>query len=411
MRFAQEQRSRMRRIVSLCAVLLFATSPVTAAEPIATVRVGFDRHGIIGSSARGMADMATRRAVTADDPVRVASISKLVVAIAVMRLVEAGTLDLDADVSPQLGWTLRNPRFPKQPITLRLLLSHRSSLTDAAGYYATPLDGQLKDTLDDPRAWDTAHAPGTFYRYTNLNFPIVAAVMERATGERFDRLMQRLVLAPLQLDACYNWDACSDATAARAVVLYDKDGAAVKDDNHGARPACPVVPAADGSCDLSTWKPGRNGATFAPQGGLRISANGLAKIGRLLLGEGQVDGVRLLTARSVRTLEQPLWSYRPGNGQAFEDDGSATPGQATICRYGLAVQTLATHRRGCGDDLFGDGIARVGHAGEAYGLLSGLWIDRKTGTGVAYYATGVEAAPAGTRSGFTAIEETLATGQ
>jgi CubicO group peptidase (beta-lactamase class C family) len=401
----------MRRLVSLCAVLLFGAGTATAAEPIATVRVTFDRQGITGSSAQGVADVATRRAVTADDPVRVASISKMVVAIAVMRLVEAGTLDLDADVSPQLGWTLRNPRFPKQAITLRLLLSHRSSLTDAAGYYATPLDGQLKDTLDDPRAWDTAHAPGTFYRYTNLNFPVVAAVMERATGERFDRLMQRLVLAPLQLDACYNWDACTTATTARAVVLYDKGGAAVKDDNHGTRPACPVVPAADGSCDLSAWKPGINGATFAPQGGLRISANGLAKIGRLLLGEGQVDGVRLLTARSVQTLEQPLWSYRPGNGQTFEDDSSATPGQATLCRYGLAVQTLATRRRGCGDDLFGDGIARVGHAGEAYGLLSGLWIDRKAGTGVAYYATGVEDTPAGTHSGFSAIEEALATGQ
>ncbi|WDS34952.1 serine hydrolase domain-containing protein [Pseudoxanthomonas sp.] len=397
----------MRRLACFCAVLL-SIATATAGEPIAAVRVNFDRHGITDSSARGMADVATQRAVTPDDPVRVASISKLVVAIGVMRLVEAGTLDLDADVSPQLGWTLRNPRFPKRPITLRLLLSHRSSLTDAAGYYATPLDGQLKDTLDDPRAWDTEHAPGTFYRYTNLNFPIVAAVMERATGERFDKLMQRLVLAPLQLDACYNWETCNDATAARAVVLYDKDGVAVKDDNHGARPACAVVPAADGRCDLSLWKPGRNGATFAPQGGLRISAKGLARIGRLLLGDGEVDGVRLLAAKSVRTLESPLWTYRPGNGQAFEDDDGAAPGQATLCRYGLAVQTLATHRRGCGDDLFGDGIARVGHAGEAYGLLSGLWIDRKAGTGVAYFATGVEVTPAGRHSGFSAIEEALA---
>ncbi|WP_093142314.1 serine hydrolase domain-containing protein [Pseudoxanthomonas sp. GM95] len=394
----------------LAFALLFATGVARSAEPVATARVTFDRDGITGTQVHGLADVAAGRALTADDPVRVASISKLVVAIGVMRLVEAGTLDLDADVSQYLGWTLRNPRFPKQPITLRLLLSHRSSLTDAAGYYATPLDGQLKDTLDDPRAWDPAHAPGRYYRYTNLNFPLVAAVMERATGERFDRLTQRLVLAPLQLEACYNWDTCSEATTARAVVLYDKTGAAVKDDQHGAKPACSVVPAADGRCDLSVWKSGANGATFAPQGGLRISAHGLTKVGRLLLNEGQVDGVRLLTPASVRTMERPLWTYAPGNGDTAEDDGSA-PARPMICRYGLAVQTLATPRKDCGDDLFGDGIARVGHAGEAYGLLSGLWIDRKAGTGVAYFATGVEGTAPGTHSGFSAIEETLARGQ
>ena len=92
---------------------------------------------------------------------------------------------------------MRNPAFPDTPITLRLLMSHRSSLTDAAGYWQTPLGGQLRDILKDPRAWDTQHAPGTYFHYTNLNFPLVAQVMERATGERFDRLMQRLVLRPL----------------------------------------------------------------------------------------------------------------------------------------------------------------------------------------------------------------------
>ncbi|WP_163360631.1 serine hydrolase domain-containing protein, partial [Klebsiella aerogenes] len=78
----------------------------------------------------GLADISASRPVTADDPVRIASISKLVVAIGVMRLVEQGRLDLDADVSRWLGWKLRNPAFPDAPISLRLLLSHRSSLTD-----------------------------------------------------------------------------------------------------------------------------------------------------------------------------------------------------------------------------------------------------------------------------------------
>ena len=63
------------------------------------------------------------------------------------------------------------------------------------------------------------------------------------------RLMARLVLDPLGLDACFNWAGCDDATVARAVVIYDGDGQPAKDDLHGQRPECPVNTAEDGSCD------------------------------------------------------------------------------------------------------------------------------------------------------------------
>nr|WP_295382864.1 serine hydrolase domain-containing protein [Pseudoxanthomonas sp.] len=389
-------------------VLLFATMSSRAGEPVATVRVAFDRDGIVSTRAQGLADIAAGREMTAEDPVRIASISKLVTAIGVMRLVEAGQLELDADVSRWLGWQLRNPAFPDAPITLRLLLSHRAGLTDAAGYYQVPLGGLLQDVLADPHAWDPAHAPGTFFRYANLDFPLVASVMEKATGERFDQLMARLVLRPLDIAGCFNWASCDDATAARAVVLYDDARQPMRDDHRGRRPACPVVPAADGSCDLGQWRAGDNGALFSPQGGLRISANGLAKIGRLLLGGGEVAGVRLLQPASVRTLAAPQWVYAPGNGLTSEEDESGQGGRGFFCRYGLAMQTLATPREGCHDDPFGDGIARFGHSGSAYGLLSGLWVDPASGTGVAYFATGVPEARAGGRSAFSAIEEQLA---
>jgi CubicO group peptidase (beta-lactamase class C family) len=386
----------------LLAFLLAAASP----EPAAIVRVAFDRAGETAVEASGFADAAARRAVTADDPVRVASISKLVTAIAVMRLVEQGQLNLDNDVSKWLGWSLRNPAFPDRPITLRLLLSHRSSLTDELDY-VLPLDAELRTVLSDPKAWDAEHPPGTFFRYANFNFPVVAAVMERATGERFDRLMDRLVLAPLKLDACYNWTSCSDATAARAVVLY-RDGKPVRDDNRGAKPACAVTPAKDGSCDLSRWRPGANGAIFSPQGGLRISARGLAKIGRLLLGQGRVDGVRLLSPRSVAMLQRPLWTFDGTNGDTGSDASTGTPNGGFYCSYGLAVTFLATGTKGCRDDLFGDGRRRIGHAGDAYGLRSGLWIDLKRGTGVAYFATDVSTTEPSQGTAFTRTEELLA---
>ena len=84
---------------------------VAATPPPAAVAVHFDREGKIEARvATGLADWESGRPVDADDPVRVASVSKLVVALGVLRLVDEGRLDLDRDVSDYLGWRLRHPR-------------------------------------------------------------------------------------------------------------------------------------------------------------------------------------------------------------------------------------------------------------------------------------------------------------
>lgn len=329
--------SRIRKGSTCVLAQLLVIGTACAGEPVATARVGFDRNGVTSTRVHGFADKAAGRKLTADDPVRIASISKLVTALGVMRLVEAGKLDLDADVSEALGWPLRNPAFPDTPITLRLLMSHRSSLTDDAGYWQTPLGGHLRDILRDPHAWDTRHAPGTYFRYTNLKATLI---MERVTGERFDQLLQRLVLKPLGIDACFNWDTCGEATAARAVVPYDANGKPVKDDNHGHKPDCPVVPAQDGSCNLTQWRAGENGALFSPQGGLRISANGLARIGRLLLDNGRIDGVHLLTPSSVQALITPLWRYHDGNGLTYEED-TGDIDKGFFCRAAMLTSLMS----------------------------------------------------------------------
>jgi CubicO group peptidase (beta-lactamase class C family) len=372
--------------------------PIVRQEPVGAARIAFDREGEASVVVAGLADRTSGRKLTADDPARIASISKLVVAIGVMRLVEGGKLDLDADVSELLGTRLRNPVFPEVPITLRMLLSHTSSLTDTVDY-VLPLEADMLAVLADPKAWDAEHRPGSYFRYTNFNFPVVAAVMEKATGERFDLLMKRLVLDPLGLDACYNWAACSPETAARAVVQY-RERKPTKDDPASVA-TCPVTPASDGTCDLAQWRAGRNGAIFSPQGGLRISARDLAKVGRLLLNDGKLGNTRLLSPASVRTMTTPVWTFDGGNG---DNQGGF------LCRYGLAVQILATKVEGCRDDPFGDGVSRVGHAGDAYGLKSGLWLDRAKGRGVAYFATDVLDADAGLHSAYTRIEEQLARG-
>jgi CubicO group peptidase (beta-lactamase class C family) len=286
------------------------TAPAVAKIRPATVMVNFTADSINPATVEGDAGVAGRP-VTIDDPARVASISKLVVAIAVMRLVEQGKLNLDRDISDYLGWKVRNPAFPDAPITLRALLSHQSGLCDAVDYIV-PLDGSLEAVLVDPKAWDAIHAPGTYFSYANINSPLIASVMEGATQERFDRLMARLVLTPLELDACYNWGAgCSDGRRAQAVTLLRPNGdlaryAAMK----GADP-CVVYPASDGSCDVDKmYKFGRNGSAFSPQGGLRISARDLGKIGQLLLR----NGAPLLSPNSFANMLGPVWTFDGKNG-------------------------------------------------------------------------------------------------
>ena len=388
----------MRRFAPI--PMIFVAACVTAPLPPPTegseVGVAFDRTGDIGAFARGPADPASKRLVTPDDPVRIASISKLIVAIGVMRLVEWGKLDLDRDASGWLGWRMRNPAFPDRPINLRMLMSHTSSVRDHDDQYAIPLGGSLEAVLADPNSWDPSHGPGGgYFTYANLNFPIIGSIVERVTGERFDKWMRREVLDRMRIDACFNWPTCSDAAVARAIVLT-QDSKPIRDDLGGKRPACPVYAKEGDNCALERWRPGENGALFSPQGGLRISARGLARVGRMLLNNGVIDGVRILTPGSVERILTPMWTFNGSNGDT--DNGF-------YCRYGLATETLATTVRGCRDDPAGDGVARVGHAGEAYGLRSGLWINRAKGTGVAYFVTGLPEVPPPGQSAFKAAEE------
>ena len=337
-----------------------------------------------------------RSALTPDTLLRAASISKLATTLAVMRLREQGKLDLDRDVSDYLGFTLRNPAFPARAITLRQLLAHSSSLIDGDIYWA-PHPQTLQQLISSAPHFDALHAPGACYRYTNLNFGVVGSILERATGERFDQLMQRLVFGPAGIEAGFNWSGLTNLPAARIGAIWQRSDArpdapwrASVDDFRGGpaqltvlRIAATLPSAAaaavndDGtvrSAAPTDYVIGSNGTLFSPQGGMRISVRGLIALGQQLLPAAQTPGLRrLLSDASLEQMLAPASAAVP-----LPDCESGAQPAARI--YALGAEVL--HFEGP------TGPAWTGHFGEAYGLRSMVLADRATGRVRAYLING-----------------------
>jgi CubicO group peptidase (beta-lactamase class C family) len=353
------------------------TLPLSADEVPASVVVAFDKVSIRPLIVEGLANREAGRPVDTNDPVRIASISKLIMALTALRLMDEGKLDLDRDVSDYLGWRLRSPYHPEAKVTLAHLLSHRAGLSDAAGYII-PLGESLEAKLADPAAWRDTGKPGeAVFEYANLGSPLVATALEAASGERYDRLVERLVFKPLGVKACLNWIGCDADMQARAVTLYRDTGEVARDAPEDLPPAC-TIPVAEGqACDLSAYVPGTNASIFSPQGGVRIGMIDLARIGQAMLKVG--PGQFLSSAAGER------WFTAMVAAQRSHVPGEAAPG---FCAYGLAAYALVDEAP-CTDDLFRDGVGRIGHGGEAYGLRSGLWMSFTGQPGFAYFTTEV----------------------
>jgi CubicO group peptidase (beta-lactamase class C family) len=374
-------RAMIRTLLAAIALAMPISAPLSAqaeTPPPAAVVVAFDGNTITPLIAQGVRNFEGGEPVEFNDPVRIASISKLVMALAALRLMDEGKVDLDRDVSDYLGWKLRSPHHPDASVTLAHLLSHRSGLSDKAGYII-PLGESLEARLADPAAWRETGAPGkAAFEYANLGSPLVATALEAASGERYDRLVERLVFGPLGVEACLNWVGCSNGMVARAVALYRHTGEPARDFPGDLPPAC-AIPVADGvECSLDDYVPGTNASVFSPQGGVRIGMMDLAKIGQALLDPDGAD--RFLSPEAQMLFLESMVSAANESPPHGADAG--------FCGYGLASYVLVDAPP-CQDDLFMDRAERFGHGGEANGLRSGLWMALGEGASFAYFITAV----------------------
>lgn len=153
----------------------------------------------------GVQDVETREPVTPDTLFQAASISKPVSATAVLRLVEAGRLDLDEDVNTYLrSWQMPANGAWQPRVTLRLLLCHGAGTT-VHGFPGYPRDAEVPTLLQvldgglhvntDPIRVNAL--PGTQFRYSGGGYCIVQQVLMDVTGQPFPQLMRELVLEPV----------------------------------------------------------------------------------------------------------------------------------------------------------------------------------------------------------------------
>ncbi len=162
------------------------------------VAVAIVEQGRIRLRAWGRRRLAAQEPMTVDTPVELASVSKPLTAVAVERLARAGKLDLDR---PASEWLTELRGGPLAAVTVRALLRQRTGLRRrhdrSLPCCGRPGDRDLKLAARRlARAKPTGASPPPF-AYANSNYVLLAALIERVSGEPFGQFMEREVFLPL----------------------------------------------------------------------------------------------------------------------------------------------------------------------------------------------------------------------
>ncbi len=303
------------------------------------------KNKVVYNHSFGWKNLATKEPLTNENIFRIASISKSFSATAVMQLVEDKKLSLDDDIGDLVGFKVRNPLFPDKVITLRMVLSHLSSINDSQGYFT--LDAINPDKNPDWAKCYSDWEPGTKYRYCNLNYNMTGTIIEKVSGERFDQYIKRHILDPLKLYAGY-WIASLDST--RFASIYEYNGDTKQFDYMPAA----YAPRTE---EIANYVMGYSTPIFSPTGGMKISAKDLAEYMIMHMKQGKHRGKRIISKKSSSQMQTSL-----------SPEG-----------YGLAIGT--TERLVQGEKL-------KGHTGSAYGLYSAMYFHPKDKWGIVVISNG-----------------------
>lgn len=308
---------------------------------------------VVHSGGYGFADLEAQRLMTPDRPINLASVSKPVLGIGLMRLREEGRLDLDADVNAYLPFTIDNPNMDGEAITVRTLAAHTSGIGDfydPAEY--TPgadspqaLHTYLADLLapTGARFESGAHylktAPGEAREYSNIGAGVAGAVLESVAGETLATYQHRTLFAPLGMTRT-SW----------RIADYESDELAVR---YRVRQCIPMLPLC-ADTEQPVWNeivarmsdPPRRFKHFDaypqlgnpnyPDGGLNASARDLGVLMQTLLNDGVHGGERVFARESMDEMfrlqagelddrQRFFWRDRDGStGHAGSDRGVFT---------------------------------------------------------------------------------------
>jgi CubicO group peptidase (beta-lactamase class C family) len=234
------------------------------------------RDGPIWIGGVGVADLDTRTPVGADTVFRVGSITKSIVALGVMRLVDQRRLDLDRplrEVVPDAG--IENEWESVAPVTLAQVLEHTAGLDDMHfnEYFSDDDALPASAALAINRASRVVRwMPGTRFSYANPGYTLAARAIEVATGEPFDRWLRREVIVPLGMrDADFYR---TDALAPRLATGYIEPGRAAQFRPIAHRPAGALLASPTDLAQLVVFMLRRSPGIVSPAALARIERTG-----------------------------------------------------------------------------------------------------------------------------------------
>lgn len=293
--------------------------------PGAVMLVG-DKERILDLEAVGYADVATKKPMETGDLFWIASMSKPIVASALMVLVDEGKVSLDDPVGKYL------PEFqdvmvarkdgketklhkPAQPILIRHLLSlsggmkFGSEMEKIDGKYRKLDGGTLAERVRSYAAMPLDFEPGTDYQYSNASLNTIGRVIEVVSGSSFEDFLAKRFFEPLGMKDTTFWP--TSEQLARLARSYQ--GNADKSD-------LMEVPIEQLTYPLDDHK-----RQPVPAGGLFSTASDVYRFAQMILNGGELEGRRYLSETAVRamTTKQTPESSKQGYGFGFRTNGKS----------------------------------------------------------------------------------------